>query len=160
MVNRVVLIASLMAVFCSSSCALRTSQRDNMFWERVSSDHYRYTDNHLSLELKLLGQKFQWRIKNNSLIPLEIAEGRIFLRRAGDPLLYALWGAPHRDDVPQGPVLIPPDGYVSMSYPIQYNSTFYPFEVEADGAIWVEFTAQWKFQTAKYHLRFPADPKN
>ena len=143
--------------FAACAPIFRSSNGPRDSWIPLPNGGYRFSDQDLEIFfLPTDRQHFLWRFTNKTLISLEIDQDRLALRKTNDTRHFSLWGQPKDGDEAPTPIHIEPGGFVSLDFPVQYNSPFYPFEVNAEGEVWLEFKANWRRSSVGYRIFFPA----
>ncbi|CAM2064570.1 hypothetical protein SCOR_04315 [Sulfidibacter corallicola] len=74
--------------------------------------------------------RLAWRFENKSRQELRIFHEHLSLNMANDSENYTLWGAPRRPHYRIPPILLERGKFVSLTYPIKYNSPLWPFKPE------------------------------
>jgi len=137
-----------------ASCA--PERRPSVFALQTQPDaRYIFNDRDLEIVFRARADRhFEWRIKNLHIVPLSIAFQDIALRLEGDATRYTLWGQDKESAPAQPPILLEPGKFITLSYPVRFNSPLYPFD-KVDAPVRLELRAVWNKRDRDYSIDFP-----
>ena len=154
--TRLFIFVGTVLFLCATTACLFSPIKTDATFTNAGQDQWEYEDGEIKIQFSHSDQHFQWRIKNKRLLNLTINQQDIALNLEGDPTAYTLWGKPRATEPNINPLKLAPNAYLTLRYPLQYNTPFMPYPVEKKLA--VSFKAQWEDRAFAYKLQIPKKP--
>ncbi len=99
-------------------------------------------------------RRFEWRFKNLHIVAVTIEHDDLYLRVAGDPTRYTLWGEDKAKAPSQPPIRLGPGQFIKLAYSVRYRSPLFPFD-KIEDPVFLELQATWGKRTRPFSIAFP-----